>query len=89
MKAKFLAGLLVPAIYLLGSAALAETKRLPGGVTAPHKTIIGPAKPLTVQECEGLGGAVKDTATANCKTGKMCARADQYGVIRTICITKL
>ena len=82
------------ALILASQPAYAASRNLNTGVTAPMTKVLpptvidpGPAVPLTTQECEGLGGAVKDTSTDNCSTGKMCARANQYGVIRTVCIT--
>jgi hypothetical protein len=42
--------------------------------------------PLTEAECKGLGGAVKDVLISQCASGRDCARADQDGVIHTLCI---
>jgi hypothetical protein len=46
------------------------------------------AIPLTIAECEGLGGKVVDTDQKACPwTGKICYTADKNGVIRKACIT--
>jgi len=44
--------------------------------------------PLTVQECEGLGGT-KVTPSLDCKGKFSCATVDRHGVIRVACIDKV
>lgn len=44
--------------------------------------------PLTVQECEGLGGT-KVTPSLDCKGKFSCATVDKHGVIRVACIDKV
>lgn len=46
------------------------------------------AMPVTIAECEGLGGKVVEVGSKSCPwTGKMCYTADKDGVIRKACIT--
>ena len=45
------------------------------------------AMPLTSQECEGLGGVVRNTSECGAQT-QACVTTDQHGVIRTACINK-
>ena len=51
---------------------------------APSRVV---AKPLTVEECKGLGGVVRNSTECGViKTA--CITTDQHGVIRTACINK-
>jgi hypothetical protein len=42
---------------------------------------------LSEEECTGLGGTNMDSAASlNCKSGRMCVRADKNGVLHQSCI---
>lgn len=46
------------------------------------------AMPMTIGECEGLGGKVVDVPQESCPwTGKQCVTANKAGVIKRSCIT--
>jgi hypothetical protein len=69
---RILMGLCLAVTMSTGSigSSLAQTKR--PGIDRPAVTPQRTVKPLTVNECKGLGGSVADVATTLCKTGKQC-----------------
>ena len=47
------------------------------------------ALPLTIQECEGLGGEVSTTNKCSKKGHKACLTVDSHGVVRAACINEI
>ena len=54
-----------------------------GRLSTPVTTV----KELNQEECEALGGTVKDDVFRVCKSGKVCWRTDNFGNVRGVCLT--
>jgi hypothetical protein len=68
---------------------LAQTKTTTKPVVAPAQSQAGGTlAPLTEAECTGLGGKNFDVVSATCPSMRMCRRADEDGVIHSVCISK-
>jgi hypothetical protein len=75
-----------------GKSAAPRTYTAPGGLKAAGSANKGPrlatVAPLTVKECEGLGGKTHVSFSCGRLGGLACATVDAHGVVRTECINK-
>lgn len=73
---------------MLAIPAMAQTKSTTKPLLPPQNTNNGNLAPLTEGECTGLGGKNLDVGASQCASMRICRRADQDGVIHSVCITK-
>ena len=81
------------AIVLLSSIAIgfasiasAPAFERKAGAVRPSKPVVKPATPLTVEECKGLGGELRN-AIGVCLSGKACHTVGEDGTPHGVCIS--
>ena len=80
-----LAAIIVASSFIIPAEAAGKKKAAAaGGAELPMSTMA----PLTVSECEHLGGDVATVGTDLCKGGKACTTSTLNNGIHTVCINE-